>query len=155
MSKYQYNSPPQIHTLTPSTLDTELEGYLDEIINDSTPQPSPNRLPMVMATVINHKATWVMIGLFFGLVILGWWLWPVKWVDTSYESLTPQRQMTLLLIASDLYSIKPGNDGVHRLINDWPEFPTYACAMARVEVDPARRARLIYMAYATSGVNCE
>jgi len=36
-----------------------------------------------------------IVGLFIGLVILGWWLWPVQWTDAAPSDLRPEFQENL------------------------------------------------------------
>jgi hypothetical protein len=45
-----------------------------------------------------------LFGTAFGLFVLGWWLWPVNWVDGSIESLNPSAQKDYLQAAVDAYS---------------------------------------------------
>jgi predicted flap endonuclease-1-like 5' DNA nuclease len=46
-----------------------------------------------------------LIGLFIGLVVLGWWLWPVQWTDSYPEYLSPPIQEDYLRMAIDSYSV--------------------------------------------------
>jgi predicted flap endonuclease-1-like 5' DNA nuclease len=48
-----------------------------------------------------------LAGLFIGLVILGWWLWPVQWTGGSYEILSADLQNDFLRAAIDSYTLKP------------------------------------------------
>lgn len=43
------------------------------------------------------------IGLIFGLVVLGWWLWPVVWVDGSPKDLQSDWQRDYLCMTIDSY----------------------------------------------------
>lgn len=45
------------------------------------------------------------IGTLFGLVILGWWLWPVEWVDATPAALSPEWQDKFLRMSIELYSL--------------------------------------------------
>lgn len=45
-----------------------------------------------------------VVGLFFGLVVLGWWLWPVKWVDASPADLQKDYQTMYLEMAIEAYA---------------------------------------------------
>jgi hypothetical protein len=44
-------------------------------------------------------------GLFIGLVILGWWLWPVQWYDASPSDLRPDAQQDYVCMMIDSYSV--------------------------------------------------
>ena len=42
-----------------------------------------------------NRPLWVgivsfVVGLFIGLVVLGWWLWPVQWTDAGPSDLRPK-----------------------------------------------------------------
>jgi len=45
-----------------------------------------------------------IVGVFFGLVILGWWLWPVKWIDASPADLQKDYQAIYLEMAVEAYA---------------------------------------------------
>lgn len=44
-------------------------------------------------------------GLFIGLVVLGWWLWPVQWTDAGPADLRPEFQEIYLRQAIDTYTL--------------------------------------------------
>ncbi len=44
-----------------------------------------------------------VIGMIFGLVVLGWWLWPVKWVNASPADLQKDYQTMYLEMAIEAY----------------------------------------------------
>ncbi len=46
-----------------------------------------------------------VIGIFIGLVVLGWWLWPVEWVDAGPENLRIEFQEIYLRMAIDSYTL--------------------------------------------------
>jgi len=53
-----------------------------------------------------HAANAAFIaGLFIGLVILGWWLWPVQWYDASPSDLRPDAQQDYVCMMIDSYSV--------------------------------------------------
>jgi predicted flap endonuclease-1-like 5' DNA nuclease len=52
----------------------------------------------------------LLAGVFIGLVLLGWWLWPVQWVNGSYEILSPALQDDFLRAAIDSYSLRPDGE---------------------------------------------
>ncbi len=57
--------------------------------------------PMVLAGIA------FVVGVIFGLVILGWWLWPVQWTDASAKQLRADLQEDYLRMAIDSYSRNP------------------------------------------------
>lgn len=46
-------------------------------------------------------------GLLVGLVVLGWWLFPVSWEDASAEQLRPDIRADYLRAAIDAYTLRP------------------------------------------------
>ena len=57
-----------------------------------------------------NRPLWVgiisfIVGLFIGLVVLGWWLWPVQWTDAGPNDLRPDAQETYLRMAIDSYTL--------------------------------------------------
>ncbi len=54
----------------------------------------------------NSLLTWgfgLVLGVLFGLMVLGWWLWPVQWVDASPEDLLYQYQVDYLTTGIEAY----------------------------------------------------
>lgn len=54
----------------------------------------------------NSLVTWgfgLLVGVLFGLIVLGWWLWPVQWVDASPENLLFQYQVDYLNTVIEAY----------------------------------------------------
>jgi hypothetical protein len=45
------------------------------------------------------------VGLLIGLVVLGWWLWPVQWTDAGPSDLRLEYQETYLRMAIDSYTL--------------------------------------------------
>lgn len=57
-----------------------------------------------------NKPLWVgvisfIVGIFIGLVVLGWWLWPVQWEDADPSHLSPEFQEIYLRMAIDSYTV--------------------------------------------------
>jgi hypothetical protein len=48
-----------------------------------------------------------VVGLIIGLVVLGWWLWPVQWTDAAPADLRPEFQEIYLRMAIDQYTLRP------------------------------------------------
>jgi hypothetical protein len=46
-----------------------------------------------------------VIGLFIGLVVLGWWIWPVQYYDADPSNLRPDIQEDYLRMAIDSYTL--------------------------------------------------
>ena len=45
-----------------------------------------------------------LVGLLFGLVVLGWWLWPVRWKDAAPKHLRADYQRAYLQMAIEAYA---------------------------------------------------
>jgi hypothetical protein len=45
----------------------------------------------------------LLVGIFIGLVILGWWLYPVQWTNASPADLSPDTQVAFLRTCIDAY----------------------------------------------------
>lgn len=57
-----------------------------------------------------NRPLWVgiisfIVGLLIGLVVLGWWLWPVQWTDAGPSDLRPEYQEIYLRMAIDSYTL--------------------------------------------------
>lgn len=48
-----------------------------------------------------------VLGVFIGLVLLGWWLWPVRWTDAGPEHLRTEFKEIYLRMAIDAHSANP------------------------------------------------
>jgi hypothetical protein len=48
-----------------------------------------------------------IVGLIIGLVVLGWWLWPVEWTDAAPEHLRTEFKEVYLRMAIDSYTLNP------------------------------------------------
>lgn len=50
------------------------------------------------------------LGLIIGLVVLGWWVWPVQWTDTDPSDLRPVHQDTYLQLIADSFALNGNGD---------------------------------------------
>ena len=67
----------------------------------------------ILATIkkpIVAAALGFIVGLFIGLVVLGWGLWPVQWTNAAPSSLQPDYQNDYLRMAVDSFVRNPVND---------------------------------------------
>lgn len=46
-----------------------------------------------------------VVGVLFGLIVLGWWLWPVKWTDASPAELSAEWQNQYLRMAINQFGV--------------------------------------------------
>ena len=57
-----------------------------------------------------------VVGLIIGLVVLGWWLWPVQWTDAGPSDLRPEFQEIYLRMAIDSYTLNPDDAAAQQRI---------------------------------------
>jgi hypothetical protein len=75
-----------------------------------------------------------VVGLFIGLVVLGWWLWPVQWTDASVKNLRSDLQTEYLRMAIDAYSANHDPVAAKRHFDDVG--PSALALMAEIEKQP-------------------
>src|SRR5512139_419322 len=46
-----------------------------------------------------------LVGMAVGLIVLGWWLWPVQWYDARPSSLSVQYQQAYLNNSANSYAV--------------------------------------------------
>lgn len=86
-----------------------------------------------------------LVGWFIGLVLFGWFIWPVEWTNATPAQLSPQYQQAWVKMVSDLYSFNGNAEMVQQALGGWSGDVTgdqVACTMAAGTTDPAERARL-------------
>lgn len=59
-----------------------------------------------------------VIGLFIGLVVLGWWLWPVQWTDAGPGDLRTEFQEIYLRMAIDSYTRNPNDQFAEQRLSE-------------------------------------
>jgi len=59
-----------------------------------------------------------VVGVFIGLVVLGWWLFPVQWTNASPVDLKPNAQVDYLRMAIDSYTL---NQDAELAMQRWNE----------------------------------
>ncbi|MFO7537586.1 MAG: hypothetical protein R6X32_05950 [Chloroflexota bacterium] len=92
-------------------------------------------------------------GLAIGLLVLGWWLWPVAWTDATPAHLDPTYRTIYLRQTADLYAYEQDPDRVIEALLHW-RGDRAACDLARQVADPAEKARLVMTAYTINGIGC-
>ena len=76
-------------------------------------------------------------GLFIGLVVLGWWLWPVQWKDAGPEDLRTEFKETYLRMAIDAYTVNQDtNQAQSRLQEVGPQATEL---LAAIEASPGQQ----------------
>jgi hypothetical protein len=81
------------------------EDYYEEPGYDDGPAESiVDRVMDLVKSPLGIGGIAFFVGLFFGLVVLGWWLWPVKFDGAAPEHLRPDVQEVWARMAVDSYS---------------------------------------------------
>lgn len=93
-------------------------------------------------------------GALVGLVILGWWLFPVQWVDAGLAQLRTEDQALYLELAADIYSIDRNLERAQRVMA-WDAEGTAVCQAITAATDPAQAARLAFLAMAVREEPCD
>jgi len=58
-------------------------------------------------------------GLIIGLVVLGWWLWPVQWVDTTPTDLRHEYQLIYVDMVVDTFKENHGLTQARYRLHPW------------------------------------
>ncbi|MFL7840057.1 MAG: hypothetical protein ACK2T4_00110 [Candidatus Promineifilaceae bacterium] len=95
-----------------------------------------------------------IIGWIIGLVLFGWYIWPVEWTDATPGQLAPQYQEAWVRAVAELYAFNGNAEMVQQALGGWAGDATgdqVACTMAAGVTDPAERARLEAVASVVNG----
>ena len=95
-----------------------------------------------------------VVGLIIGLVVFGWWLFPVEWTDATPAQLSPPYQEAWVKMVSELYAFNGNAEMVQQALGGWSGDVTgdqVACNLAATAADPAERARLEAVAGVVNG----
>jgi len=95
-----------------------------------------------------------IIGWIIGLVLFGWYIWPVEWTKATPAQLAPQYQEAWVRAVSELYAFNGNAEIVQQALGGWSGDVTgdqVACSMAVSTTDPAERARLEAVASVVNG----
>ena len=93
------------------------------------------------------------VGLIFGLVVLGWWAWPVQWTNATPSQLDQRYQDAYVQMTAELYSLNGNTAMVEAALGGWGG-DVAACSLAAKTTDPAEQARLEAVATVTNGAGC-
>lgn len=97
-----------------------------------------------------------ILGLFIGLVVLGWGLWPVEWTDAAPQHLAQSDKDAYLRNVADLYAFDGNQDKVRQSLAAWPNADAAAavCDLRNRSTDPAEQQRLEAIAMVVNGTDC-
>lgn len=91
-----------------------------------------------------------IIGLILGWLVIGWWLWPVEWINAEPQNLSVEFQKVYIgLVASD-YSLTGDVGRVQQILEKWndDELTALLSDMIVSAASPEERQRLILLAEA-------
>ena len=94
-----------------------------------------------------------VLGLVIGLVVFGWWLFPVQWDSASPDALAQPYQDAYVRAVADTYSFDGNTQKVQEALGGWAGVEA-TCDLASRSTDPAEQARLNAAATAVNGVGC-
>lgn len=128
----------------------ELAELMDEVGATAVPisVPPANRKkkrPFLLPSIF-------IIGILLGWLVLGWWLWPVEWINAEPQNLSPEFQRVYLgLVASD-YSLTRDAGRVQQILEKWDETVLFDLLSDMIvgAQSPEERERLILLAQAMS-----
>lgn len=100
-----------------------------------------------------------VVGLLIGLVLLGWYVFPVEWEDASFNDLIAQDKDNLIYLTSD-YLATTGQSGLvqSRLLPGWANnsaFVADVCELQGRTADPTEVAKLDQLAVSIVNQNCQ
>lgn len=97
----------------------------------------------------------LVVGVVIGLPILGWWVWPVEWTNSTYKELAPNHQQAVVDMAADLLAVDPLNPNAIRFIHLYPGLQLDTCELAEQTADVNIQARRRALAYKVTGQDCQ
>ncbi len=62
-----------------------------------------------------------LLGFLLGWLVIGWWLWPVRWVNTDPWDLRPEFKKHYILMAADSYALDHDPNVLRERFSGWPE----------------------------------
>jgi len=85
--------------------------------NDLTGENTMNTLRKIFSKSYAVPLIALVGGLILGLVVLGWWLWPVEWVDASPSQLQNEYKRDYLCMTIDSYVRNHDEDLVNKRLS--------------------------------------
>lgn len=135
------------------TLSEQLSDQWQRLVNLAT--AAWNRLTKKQLMLVS-----LALGLFVGLVVLGWWLVPVQWdastwTGANFHNLPAEKRETVLENSAELFSYTLDQGRVKDLVADWPGADADICRLAANASDDAEQLRYEALLYISTGRMCE
>lgn len=93
-----------------------------------------------------------IVGVLFGLVVLGWWLWPVEYTGARFGNLIDADKQAYVRMVSELYAFDRDQGKVQTALAGWGDVT--ACQLVAATTDAAEVARLTAVAQIVNGQGC-
>ncbi|MCS7286817.1 MAG: hypothetical protein RMK30_06510 [Anaerolineae bacterium] len=61
-----------------------------------------------------------LAGFLLGWLVIGWWLWPVQWINTDPWDLRPEFKKQYILMAADSYALSSNPELLRERFRGWP-----------------------------------
>lgn len=77
-----------------------------------------------------------MVGLITGWLAIGWWLWPVHWINAAPSDLSARHQQMYLALVAEMYDSTGDVVRVQELLQEWDR-ETLAATLSQMEAQTA------------------
>lgn len=95
----------------------------------------------------------LLAGYLIGLIIFGWWLWPVEWTGATIANLPQVEQERYVTAVAELFSYDRNEWRARFYLAHW-HGDVVACDLAQKAQDFPTRARFESVAFAVNGQGC-
>ncbi len=103
----------------------------------------------------------ILIGLFvfilgwaIGLVVFGWYIWPVKYTGAAPKDLAEGQKQTFVIAMADLFAYQGNQERMKQTFSNWPEADQEICQLYNASTDNDEALRLNALAQTLNGTGC-
>jgi hypothetical protein len=112
-------------------------------------------IPVKLWHIATSHILMFVLAFLVGLVIFGWWLWPVQWEPSKLNDAPYYSQVTYVHLVSEWYAYTEDTTRVQMYLGELDNAADIACTLADGETtDLPRKARYIKVAYLKNGHGC-